>query len=97
MHDLGKLPHPKTRAAIFWILFLAWPAMRVTRHVWGPEWLSLAEDAGAVLTALAVLTGKYMFQNTQRDVCERLNGVERKVEGYDEAWELLAPLSDLSK
>lgn len=72
-----ELPHAFTRVAIFWILFAAWPSMRIARHVWHPAWLGAAEDVCAVMTSAAVLTGKYLFQNAQRDVYRRLNEVER--------------------
>src|SRR5258706_5080561 len=92
MTDREALPHDRVRLAICWILILTWPAFRIAEQMWHPSWYDDAEDVAAALTAMAFLLGKFLYQNTQRKVCERLEQVERKVEGYDEAWDLLAPL-----
>jgi len=94
LKDRNPLPHNRVRLAIFWILILTWPTFRVTEHFWQPGWYTDAEDVAAALTVMAFLLGKLLFYDTQRAVCERLEQVERKVEGYDEAWDLLAPLDD---
>jgi len=93
MRDRNALPHAGVRAGIFWVLILTWPAFRVVEQLWHPGWYADAEDIGAALTLLAFLLGKFLFQDTQRKVVERLDHLERKVEGYDEAWDLLAPLA----
>ena len=94
MRDRNAFPHARVRVAIFWVLILTWPALRVIAHLWHPgDWWADAEDTGAALSLLAFLLGKLLFQDTQRAVCQRLDQVERKVEGYDEAWDLLAPLT----
>ncbi len=90
---MRDLPHRRVRAAIFWILIATWPVFRVAEHLWQPDWYGDAEDVAASLTVLAFLLGKVLWQDTQRKVCRRLEQVERKIEGYDEAWDLLAPLT----
>ncbi len=92
MRDRNAFPHARVRVAIFWILILTWPALRVIGHLWRPgNWYADAEDTGAALTLLAFLLGKLLFQDTQRKVCERLDQVEQRVHGYDEALSQFSP------
>lgn len=91
MRDLSGLPHAKMRAAIFWILFLSWPAMRVTRHVCHPQWLGTMEDIGAIVTATAWLYGKLLFQDAQRETTERLNELGERIDGWARSLNRLQP------
>src|SRR5258706_515410 len=46
MTDREALPHARVRLAIFWILILTWPALRVIGHLWQPgDWYADAEIA----------------------------------------------------
>jgi hypothetical protein len=95
MTEPKAFPHARVRSAIFWILILTWPAVRIIAHVWHPEWVSDVADVGAGVTVLAFLLAKFQFGDVQRAAWQRLDRVEQKVDGYDEAWDLLAPLAGL--
>jgi len=76
LRDRSTLPHARLRAAIFWILFLLWPSQRVVCHIWQPRWISHAADIGAAITALAFLLGKFLFQDTQKELSQRTSQLE---------------------
>jgi hypothetical protein len=77
MGDRDGLPNERVRLTIFWVLILTWPAMRVASHIWHPGWLAKVEDAGAATLLVAFVLGKWLYFNTQRRVCERLDEIER--------------------
>ncbi len=91
MRNRKPLPHARLRAAIFWILIATWPVFRVAEHLWHPDWYADAEDIAASLTVLAFLLGKVLWHDTQRKVCRRLEEVEQRVHGYDEALTQFCP------
>jgi hypothetical protein len=77
MTDRDGLPHERVRLTIFWILILTWPAMRIAGHISHLAWLEEAEDAGSASVFIAFVLGRWLYFNTQRNVCQRLDEVER--------------------
>lgn len=98
MRDPSELPHPKLRTACFWVLFAAWPAFWTLFDLWLARRGRLEIDgfsgsvlAGfafcgsllAVVTSLAYLIGKLLFQETQREQSWRLARVEKRITGAE--------------
>jgi hypothetical protein len=87
MRETTGLPHERIRHAIFWILISTWPVFRIVEMIWHPPWYDRAEDVAASLTFLAFLLGRWLYLDTQKKVCERLDDIER-------AWQLMYPGDD---
>jgi hypothetical protein len=83
VRDDYDLPSQRLRSAIFWVLFLTWPGLRVVDHLWHPAWMDDVSDTAALMTALAFLLGKMLYQNTQKELGWRLRRVESRVMGAE--------------
>ena len=76
------LPHEPIRRAIFWVLAFTWPAFMVAFDAWPMkcETGDAFKIAGSILsgvTGTAFLLGRALYLNTQAQVCERLDDMER--------------------
>ena len=86
MTDRDGLPHERIREALFWILFASWPLYFLTfwivQEAPGPtpvELLLLIGSVNAGMTAMAYLLGKFLYQDTQRELSHRTAENGRKL------------------